>query len=289
MVLGLVAVGAGLRFLPGSPFAPKAANANRPGGGSASAAAPSSSPSLVPLAFRPATVTAQSVGTTGFLSWAVLDRRTGEIFGSTNITATSTTASMIKPWIASDYLRRLDEKGQTPTASRLKDLEAMIIDSDNNAAQRTYIAAGGRAAIDRLMTVCSLTDSKSDSYGWSKTHLSARDTVRMGQCIADGRAAGPKWTSWIIDKMRQVRGVGDFGIREAFPESVQATIAIKNGWFPREDEDHNWHVGCVAIGDTWVMSVLQRYPMTAGWEPDLAHVQQVCKDVATKLLNPAAA
>ena len=67
-----------------------------------------------------------------------------------------------------------------------------------------------------------------------------------------------------------------------------ASIAIKNGWFPREDEDRNWHVACVAIGDTWVVSVLQRYPITAGWDPDFAHVRKVCQDVTTQLLNPEA-
>ncbi len=238
------------------------------------------------MPFRPAAVTAQTVQTKGFLSWAVMDRRTGEIFGSPNLTATSTTASMIKPWIASDYLRRAEENGQTPSSSRMRDLTAMIVDSDNDAAQRTYNAAGGRASIERLIKICELTDSKSDSYGWSKTHLSARDTVRMGQCIADGRAAGEKWTPFILEQMRKVRGVGDFGPRKAFPEPVRASIAIKNGWFPREDEDRNWHVGCVAIGDTWVVSVLQRYPITAGWDPDFAHVRKVCQDVTTQLLNP---
>jgi hypothetical protein len=290
LVAGAGVIGVGLRFVPGSPFAPsRQANAAPPGGGGDPAEpAPSPSPTLEPLPFRPADVTAQTVKTKGFLSWAVMDRRTGEIFGSPNFTATSTTASMIKPWIASDYLRRAEENGQTPSSSRMRDLTAMIVDSDNDAAQRTYNAVGGRDSIERLIQICDLTDSKSDSYGWSKTHLSARDTVRMGQCLADGRAAGEKWTPFILEQMRKVRGVGDFGPRNAFPEPVRASIAVKNGWFPREDEDRNWHVGCVAIGDTWVVSVLQRYPITAGWDPDFAHVRQVCQDVTTQLLNPDA-
>jgi hypothetical protein len=289
MVLGFLVIGVGLRFVPGSPFAPDPRTNTAPRGAATPEPTASPAETLEPLPFRPALVTAQSVQTKGFLSWAVMDRRTGEIFGSSNLTATSTTASMIKPWIASDYLRRAAENGQTPSGSRMRDLTAMIVDSDNDAAQRTYNAVGGRASIDRLIKTCGLTDSKSDSYGWSKTHLSARDTVRMGQCIADGRAAGRTWTSWILEQMRKVRGVGDFGIRNAFPAAAQNGIAIKNGWFPREDEDHNWHVGCVAIGDTWVAAVLQRYPITAGWNPDFAHVQQVCRDVATRLLTPGPA
>ena len=45
-----------------------------------------------------------------FFSWALLDRKTGKISGSPNMTATSSTESMIKAWIVSDYLRQLGDK-----------------------------------------------------------------------------------------------------------------------------------------------------------------------------------
>ena len=59
------------------------------------------------LLFAKGTVT---VATGGFLSWAVMDRRTGEIFGSANLAATTWPASMIKSWIAADYLRRSSDE-----------------------------------------------------------------------------------------------------------------------------------------------------------------------------------
>ena len=44
--------------------------------------------------------------TTVFFGWALLDRTTGQVTGSTNYqTGTNTTESMIKAWIVSDYLR----------------------------------------------------------------------------------------------------------------------------------------------------------------------------------------
>jgi hypothetical protein len=282
LVLGLGVVAAGLRFVPGSPFAPS--NASGPAGASAGPSI-SPTPTLAPLPLRSAPVTAASVQTKGFYSWAFLDRRTGEITGSANLTATSTTASMIKAWLASDYLRRAEEQGQTPSDSRLHDLEIMIRDSDNNAADRTYSANGKTSSIKRLITICKLTDSKAIPGLWSNTTVSARDVVRMGACIADGRAAGAKWTPWLLDMMRKVRGVGDFGIRKAFPESVQPTIAIKNGWLLR-DEDHNWHTSCLAIGDTWVMAVLQRYPSQGNWDNDFLHTEQVCQQTAALLIDP---
>ena len=51
----------------------------------------------------------------------MLDRRTGKIIGSENMDETNTTASMIKAWIAADYLRRAAEAGQTPSDARLAD------------------------------------------------------------------------------------------------------------------------------------------------------------------------
>lgn len=283
MVLGLVAIGAGLRFLPGAPLAAGAglaANRSQP-----TPAVTTPPPPPPPLPFHDAPV---NLVTRGFLSWALLDRNTGEIVGSANFTeAKSTTASMIKAWLAADYLRRASEKGETPTKSRLADLEIMIRDSDNNAATRTYNLNGKTASIQRLITMCGLTESKATPGEWSRTYVSARDTVRMGLCIGDGRAAGPTWTPWLLDMMRKVRGLGDFGIRKALPADQAAEVAIKNGWLLR-DEDHLWHTSCLAIGDDWVMAVLQRYPPTAGWNTDFEHTRQVCQEVATQLRNPDA-
>ena len=284
VLLGLAVVGAGLRFLPGSPLA-SASGTDAAGGGST--AAPTATKAPPPLPFRAADVTVQSVSTQGFLSWALLDRRSGEIVGSSNMAATTDTASMIKGWLAADYLRRAEENGQTPSASRLADLEKMIRDSDNDAADRTYNANGKTASIDRLISMCKLTDSKSVPGLWSNTTVSAQDTVRMGACIADGHAAGDKWTPWLLDMMRKVRGVGDFGIRKALPAAQQGQVAIKNGWLLR-DEDNQWHTNCMAIGDTWVLSVMQRYPTTSTYDADFQHTADVCQKVATQLLNPAA-
>lgn len=282
LVVGLVTVAVGLRFLPGSPLAPTSSTT-----AAGQSPTPEPTPTPEPLPFASAPVTVDSVQTKGFLSWALLDRRSGEIVGSDNMSATSTTASMIKAWLAADYLRRAAENGREPTQAQLHDLEILIRDSDNAAADRTYNANGKTESINRLIRMCGLTDSKAIPGYWSKTNISARDSVRMGACIADGRAAGEKWTPWVLDMMRKVRGVGDFGIRDVFPEEQRASIAIKNGWLLR-DEDNHWHTNCLAIGDTWVLAILQRYPNQGNWENDFEHTQEVCRAVARQLLNPEA-
>jgi hypothetical protein len=224
-----------------------------------------------PVALRVGPVTAES---DGFLSWALLDRRTGRITGSANFGAPSDTMSMIKAWLAADFLRTIDRE---PTATERQRLRIMIRDSDNAAAQRIYGEVGRTASVERMVSTCRLTDSAAVPGMWSNTIVSARDVVRLGLCLADGRAAGPHWTSWLLDEMRQVRGTGDFGVRRALDDD---RIAIKNGWLLR-DEDKLWHISCLAIADRWIISVLARYPGRQGFRTGT----DLCRDVGAQLLG----
>jgi hypothetical protein len=224
-----------------------------------------------------------AVSSPGFHSWALLNTRTGKISGSDNPAATSDTVSMVKAWLAADYLRLAAQRNENPTAARLQDLSIMIRDSDNQAAEDIYRRNGSTNSIQRLIRVCRLTHSSAVSGRWSETRMSASDAVRMGACLADGRAAGPKWTKWLLNEMRLVRGDGRFGIVKALPADIAATTAIKNGWLLRDDTGL-WHVNCLAIGDGWVLAVMLRYSGALGF----AHGGTVCRSVATQLMDPAA-
>jgi hypothetical protein len=267
---GVLVILAGLRFLPSPPGAVASLRATE--------TPPTPTVSLTALLLRPAAVRVQ---TPGFWSWALLDRRTGEVSGSANLAERSTTASMIKVWLAADYLRRASAAGEQPTDARLRLLSTMIRDSDNDAAWTMWRELGEAATIQRLVSTCALTDSRPGSR-WSLTELSARDAARMGACIADGRAAGPQWTDWLLDEMRHVRGTGDFGIRKALPTAIAPQTAIKNGWILRE-EDGNWHLNCLGIGDGWVLAVLLRYPGNLGF----AHGRSICQSITQQLLSAA--
>ncbi|MEV6971384.1 serine hydrolase [Hamadaea sp. NPDC051192] len=214
----------------------------------------------------------------GFFSWALLNRRTREVVGSANLAEHSDTMSMVKVWLAADYLTQTNPD---PDAKAQAMLRRMIVDSDNAAATKVFGLNGGIVTIERMVSVCGLADSAPNyqENRWSPTIVSARDTVRLGECLAEGTAAGPRWTDWLLTQMRQVRGDGDFGVRLALPEANRAAVAIKNGWFMRP-EDGQWHVACLAIGPAWVVSVLLRYPKRLG----LGHGKQVCQEVGSDLL-----
>jgi len=250
------------------------------------AAAPSPRPPLKTAADSQALLQPRpvSLSSPGFHSWALLNTRTGAISGADNLAATSDTVSMVKAWLAADYLRMAAQRRETPTADRMRDLSIMIRDSDNQAAENIYRLNGSADSIQRLIRMCRLTDSSAVPGLWSETRMSARDAVRMGACLADGRAAGPRWTTWVLNEMRKVRGDGRFGIVKALPAGVAATTAIKNGWLLR-DTTGLWHVNCLAVGEDWVLAVMLRYPGSMGFE----YGGTVCESVTTQLMNPVAA
>ncbi|WP_405428192.1 hypothetical protein [Micromonospora sp. NBC_00617] len=293
ILIGLVLVS--LRLLPGSPFESTAVatwgdsgatTSDRSTGAATDRSArqpsppsPSPSPALAPLPFQAKDL---DLDIQGWYSWSVLDRRTGKIIGSKNMNETSTTASMIKSWIVADYLRRAADAGQTPSDAKLADATRIIRDSDNTRAEQFYNSVGRDASIKRLLSMCKLTDSSvAPDKGWSRTALSPRDAARLGNCIATGTAAGPKWTKWLLNEMKLVRGAGDFGIRKAFPAAEQKQIAIKNGWIDRTAEQE-MHINCLAIGDTWTMGVMVKYPIGLGYDYGMKN----CEKITEALLRP---
>ncbi|MEV4758888.1 hypothetical protein AB0J86_27850 [Micromonospora sp. NPDC049559] len=250
---------------------------------------------LVPPA--PPTLTAGRVSVSfegSFLSWALLERRSGRLSGPGNLSSTNSTESMLKVWLVSDYLRRLGDR--EPSRQRLDQAESAIVDSNDDSANALWRAGGGGAVLDRLIDICGLTETGPGTVPgyigwWSFTTMSPRDAVRMGDCVASGRAAGRRWTPWVLETMGKVRGTvdeqrarsggGRWGIVDGLPRSIAARVSIKNGWTSL-NYDRNWHVNCLALADDWVLAVMMRYPAARG----LRYGARVCASVATQLVTP---
>ncbi|MBT8227184.1 MAG: hypothetical protein KJO75_17035 [Dactylosporangium sp.] len=244
-------------------------------------ASPLDSPSPSPQPARNPLLQAARVtlSASGYWSWALLDLGTGQIVGSADPSTTSDTASMVKTWIAADYLRRAAERGRTPSATTLSQLSTMIRDSDNTNAYTFHVANGNLASITRMISICELADTRGTQNSWSLTQMSTRDITRLAACLADGRAAGPSWTAWLLTEMRQVRGAGRFGVIQALPDEVAARTAIKNGWILR-DADRLWHISCLAVGDGWALGVHARYRNTLGKD----YGATICRSVGEQLM-----
>ena len=250
----------------------------------------SATPSPTPPAFRlvaPPDPDQLTVEGAKFSSWALLDRRTGAITGTSNrTTGRNTVESMIKPWIVSDYLRREAEAGRQPTPAVLDELTLVIVDSNDPLAEKYYQLGGGDELVQRLEDTCGLSDVEIEPDKWSLTELSAVDAVAYGLCLADGRAAGAAWTDWVRSAMRLVRGSvddqvsgavegGRWGIIDALPADVAARVSIKNGWTSYFD---GWHVNCLAIDTDWILVVMMRRSGT------LAKAAEGCATIARGLV-----
>ncbi|MFI6227420.1 serine hydrolase [Micromonospora echinospora] len=291
LVLAILAVLLGGGMLVPAAYVRLASDGGSSGDGAESVAAPP------PTAPPPPTLTNAPVSVPfdgKYFSWALMDRQTGTITGAENLTTTNSTESMIKSWIVADYLRRLGDK-PLPAEQRRQAVTA-IRDSDDTAAQLLYRAGGGRAVLERLISICKLTDTRIDPKArWAYTQMSPRDAVRMGDCIADGTAAGPKWTPFLLEEMANVRGTtapedqglkrggGRWGIIDGLPPSIteQGPVGMKNGWTMLW-ADLQWHLNCLAVTDKWSLAVMMRYPKDHG----LDYGAQVCQSVTTQLVTP---
>jgi hypothetical protein len=233
----------------------------------------------------------------GFLAWAALDRTTGTRVNSSNATGTSSTESMIKTWIVADHLRRATERAVEPSEEDIQDARLAIRHSNNSAAQRLYERGGQDAVVERMIDVCGLADTyipEGGSGWWSRTEMSALDAVRLGECLADGTAAGPEWTGWLLAEMRQVVGTtaaadqrpeedfegGRWGIIDGLPDGIPDTaVSIKNGW-TQIWQDGSWHLNCLAVTEDWVIAVMMRYPA----DYSLDYGARRCASVARRLV-----
>ncbi len=216
-----------------------------------------------------------SLDVTGWHSWALIDHLDGAITGSATLSEASRTCSVIKVWIAADYLRT-----KTASATKQQAISKMIRNSDNAVATTLFAELGKLTSFKRMQEMCGLTDFKPGN-SWGQCQMSSRDLVRLAVKVADGTAAGPNWTQWLLDEMRQVK-LGTWGIREAFPVEQAAQLQIKNGW-DTTAATQTRHMNCMAITQRWSLMVLTRYPIS--YSGGDRHGQVICRDVTAQLLQ----
>jgi len=245
---------------------------------------PSATPTPPPTTPPPTTKPPTAPG--NYTTWALINRRTGELSGS-NMAKLAFTESTVKIWLAADFLSRARAAGTPISAADMALLQKMIRLSDDIAADRFFARNGRFASIDRMVKTCHLTETIPDRerQRWSKTEISPRDLARLGLCIADGTATNPTDTAWILDQMRHVGGDGLFGIKFALPPADANVLAIKNGWY-NHGFDSRWRVLCLGVHPDWVLAVISTYPSRLG----RGYGEKACVDTTRLVLGltPAA-
>ncbi|WP_410673596.1 serine hydrolase [Amycolatopsis sp. cmx-4-68] len=215
-----------------------------------------------------------AVDVRGEWSWALRELDTGVVVGDG--TLRNTTESMIKPWLAVDFLASRDSRISADDEDRLT---RMIRVSDDRAAQTLYLRLGGDDSIRRMVRTCGLDATLVHPGWWSKTTMSATDATSLGQCVVRGPGLSPQWRAKLLDLMRSIDPADAFGIPEA-PALTGERLAVKNGWTRHGTW---WAVNCLAIWDHWVLAVMVHYPDQGD---EHRYGARVCMTVAQQLFGP---
>jgi hypothetical protein len=270
---------------------PSASTATDPLAAPASPAPASATPSPRPRPadpYKTVQAAAQRVtgGADGFASFTLVDRARGTRIGDARSAQAMFSESVIKAWLAADLLATRARAGARLTPYEIMRMTSMIRESDDNAAEVIWRWLGADRAIQDMIDICRLQDTKVYPDWWSKTEMSSRDLARMGDCIVPGKGKllSPAVGAPLLALMRSVDESNAFGIQQVAPAGRGVRIAVKNGWTQHGSAEGTvWNVNCLGIwgkGNRWVLAVTTRYPATNG----LDYGAGVCRQVTRALL-----
>jgi beta-lactamase class A len=182
----------------------------------------------------------------GSVSIAALDSVTGARYDY-GATADMTMGSVAKLLVLEACLLQQQDERRAAAEWELEDLAAMMVNSDNDAADELYAALGGdpgmTTAIQRL-GLTSTTVQAADHWGLGTT--SATDQLRLlQQLVGTGSSLLAPSQDFALGLMRAVEDDQRWGVGAvADPGS---SFANKNGWLGLDDDDGRWLVNSVGV------------------------------------------
>jgi hypothetical protein len=197
-----------------SPSAPAPASPSAPASG-----APSPSPVVVPA------------GVTAGI--AVFDRKTGTFLSQVHPTTQFRSASLVKLFIALDYLWNRGPTYAVPAADRPR-LEVMLRSSDDNAATSFWKADGSEQIVTRMISRLHLQNTApppAERRGWGFTAVTAGDLVRVYRYLLDEAPAPVR--EFVMSNLHASTKCGTDAFDQSFgiPTAFQGRPwAAKQGW-----------------------------------------------------------
>jgi Beta-lactamase enzyme family len=171
---------------------------------------------------------------------ALVNNRTGEVY-TYHGDETFATASVVKVDILATPLRKQDgslTESQTPLA------DAMIHESDNDAATTLWGEIGGVEGLDATDDAIGLTDTTPGADGWwGYTTTTVADQVKLVNAVSDPDGLLGDASATVTDLMGAVVSTQDWGISAAARDGE--TFILKNGWMSRSDQDDLWTVNSI--------------------------------------------
>ena len=289
-LLGLGALGAGVRELvtDDAPAARAAGATPSPSASSSASRSASPSPSPSPSAARPGERTVVEAprlagrledyldGRGGTLGLQLVDLDRGQVFRFR--AKEGLCYSTIKVLILTTVLRIGQEDGKELTERQRALAERMITRSDNSATE-TLLAQVGRSEVKRVAGLVGMKDTEIDDGWWGhwRTVPGDLDTmvsaVLSDDAVLDGarRATARFMMADVVDEQRW----GVFA-----PEEKDVHVAGKNGWGPLPDGYHLNSTGWVSgEGREYVLGILSTSPRGFRYGREtISSVARLCHD-----------
>ncbi|WP_198653719.1 hypothetical protein [Actinocorallia populi] len=163
--------------------------------------------------------------------WVVYDRTTGRTVSRRAVHKTVRSASVVKLFIALDYLQRRGGKVAPADARRFR---AMLRSSDDKAATHFWNLGGKGAIVKRMSKRIGLTDTAPPPAAqpgyWGYTAISAMDIAKTYRYLLE--KASPSARSTIMGHLRKATKCGTDGFDQSFglPRATRRAGAVKQGW-----------------------------------------------------------
>ncbi len=190
----------------------------------------------------------------------VLDRATGAAVGYQS-TLKFETASIVKVDILATLLYQNQQAGRHLTDDQDDLAEAMITESDNDAASALWDTIGGASGLAKANRTFGLiqTTPGQDGY-WGSTTTTAADQIRLlSMLTSDSSPLSADSRSYELSLMANVESDQRWGVPAAAGSAATA-VYVKNGWLSSNSDDGLWVVNSVGRivepGHDWLIAIL---------------------------------
>jgi hypothetical protein len=164
-------------------------------------------------------------------SFLLIDRRAGVPTVSADEHRRYRSASLVKLFIALDYLESHRPEVDIPDEDRAL-LVPMLRSSDDDAASALWVRGEEQEIVHRMIGRIGLNDTAppEDANMWGYTAISAADIARTYQYILDG--THPKFRDFLLHHLRRWTKRGSDGFDQSFgvPSGMSRPGAVKQGW-----------------------------------------------------------
>ncbi|RMI32405.1 tat pathway signal sequence [Nocardia stercoris] len=232
------------------------------------------------MATQAAAVDAYLATRPGTIGYVVRDRVTGALYRNAAADTRMWTASTIKLAIAVDLLQRARAGALTLTPADRERMDAMLVDSDNDATDALWDTYSGpdRLAFDNDfprygMTGLVAEPSSDRAYPyWGFEQCTPADLDRLMNTVLTG--IHPDDRAYLLDRMRNVGPDQRWGMWGAGPDMRPG---VKNGW---SEEDSGWvtnSVGFAGPGERYTLAIMNSLGPDGGFDDGSQTTTQVAE------------